>query len=309
MINLVSVRCSFENCHVQASYGLVKGEPLCCAKHKTNGMSNVFTKRCAVNECNIIPSYGTKRYTPTHCFTHKSVGMIKTNSRLCASTGCDTLPLYGYEAKKPTHCSKHKLSDMRNVYSKRCISEGCDTICMSDKYKGYCFRCFIYLFPEKTDEFLYKTKEYHVVYYVKTHINLTDYEIIENKSVGGCSKRRPDMAIDCWTHIIIIECDENQHNTTSYCSCDNKRTMQIFEDFGSRPIVFLRFNPDSYVNKHNVLIDGCFRYTKHYSLPVVRDVDIWMERMSVLHTRIGYHLSNIPCQEVNVEYLYYDGFE
>ena len=30
------------------------------------------------------------------------------------------------------------------------------------------------------------------------------------------------------------------------CSCENKRIMEISQDLGHRPIVFIRFNPDEY---------------------------------------------------------------
>jgi hypothetical protein len=60
---------------------------------------------------------------------------------------------------------------------------------------------------------------------------------------GGCSRRRPDVRIDMGSHIIIVECDEDQHKGYS---CENKRMMEIFQNCGNRPIVFIRFNPDSY---------------------------------------------------------------
>ena len=40
--------------------------------------------------------------------------------------------------------------------------------------------------------------------------------MIFDKQTGGCSKRRPDVYIDKFTHIVIIECDENQHKNEEY---------------------------------------------------------------------------------------------
>ena len=49
-------------------------------------------------------------------------------------------------------------------------------------------------------------------------------------------------------HIIIVEIDENAHiNYDS--SCENKRLMELSQDLGFRPIVFIRFNPDDYIDK------------------------------------------------------------
>lgn len=69
--------------------------------------------------------------------------------------------------------------------------------------------------------------------------------VLDQRVSGGCSSRRPDGLIDCYTHSVIIEIDEDQH--ASYDSvCDNRRTMELFNDLGSRPLIFIRLNPDSY---------------------------------------------------------------
>jgi hypothetical protein len=63
---------------------------------------------------------------------------------------------------------------------------------------------------------------------------------------GGCSKRRPDLLYDMYTHVIIVENDENSHKTYDEI-CENKRMMQLFEDLGNRPIVFIRFDCGNYI--------------------------------------------------------------
>ena len=57
---------------------------------------------------------------------------------------------------------------------------------------------------------------------------------------------------------MIIECDENAHKYADEI-CENKRTMQIFEDLAKRPIVIIRFNPDKY-KKDDKVIRGCFKF-------------------------------------------------
>lgn len=78
--------------------------------------------------------------------------------------------------------------------------------------------------------------------------------IFDSKVQGGCSRRRPDALIDLLSHSIVLECDEFGH--TGY-SCENKRTMEIFEDLGSRPLVVLRFNPDKaqYASRFRAFLD------------------------------------------------------
>ena len=80
-------------------------------------------------------------------------------------------------------------------------------------------------------------------------------ELIFNKKIDdGCSKRRPDVRIECMTHTVMIECDEEQHKNTS---CEEKRIMEIFQDLGGRPLVVIRFNPDKYGK-----CQGCFKLSK-----------------------------------------------
>ena len=55
---------------------------------------------------------------------------------------------------------------------------------------------------------------------------------------------------------IIVEIDENQHIDYD-CSCENKRMMELSQDVGHRPIIFIRFNPDDYM-KGNKKISSCW---------------------------------------------------
>jgi hypothetical protein len=105
---------------------------------------------------------------------------------------------------------------------------------------------------------------------------------------GGCSGRRPDVFLDCLTHVVIVECDENRH--TGY-SCENKRMMQLFEDCGRRPIVFIRFNPDSYINNSGKRVPGCFVKNEKGLRQLV-------EMMNVV-------VAEMPAQEVTIKHLFF----
>ena len=130
-----------------------------------------------------------------------------------------------------------------------------------------------------------------------------DQDIIFDKTVGGCSKRRHDVYIDKFTHVIIIECDENQHRETS---CENKRTMELFQDFGNRPVVFIRFNPDSYINEKNKKILSSFKYHKTLDVPMIIEPKEWSNRLNVLKETISSWVNDIPSRELTYEYLFYD---
>lgn len=93
----------------------------------------------------------------------------------------------------------------------------------------------------------YKTKEYSVVKFIKE--NFQDLTWISDKKIqDGCSKRRPNLMVDLDYQVLIIEVDENQHEGYGN-SCENKRLMEISQDLGFRPIIFIRLNPKNISNK------------------------------------------------------------
>ena len=67
----------------------------------------------------------------------------------------------------------------------------------------------------------------------------------------SCNKYRPDFILDCATHIIVLEVDENQHSGYQ-CLCEQSRMVNIHQDVGGGlPVVFIRYNPDSYKDCNN----------------------------------------------------------
>jgi len=177
----------------------------------------------------------------------------------------------------------------------------------SPHFKGYCQRCFVYLFPEEKVARNYKVKEQHVVDHIKLFLKDTSYCILFDKTLGGCSSRRPDIFIDCLTHCVIVEIDETQHDSDDYCSCENKRMMELFQDAGNRPIVFIRFNPDGYKNTLGKKIPSCFKKHKN-GLVVISDKKTWESRVKTLTDRLAYHTTILSEKEVTIEHLYYNGF-
>jgi len=125
---------------------------------------------------------------------------------------------------------------------KLCKSEGCEKHKIN-KYRGYCMTCFMSLFPEEPVSRNYKTKEGAVFCHIRQCF--PELTIINDRRInGGCSAKRPDFFIELLTHVIIIEVDENGHMAYDQ-SCEDRRMMQLSEDIAHRPLVFIRFNPDS----------------------------------------------------------------
>ena len=131
---------------------------------------------------------------------------------------------------------------------------------------------------------------------------------IADKTVnGGCSKRRHDLLLDLAYQVIIIEVDENQH--TDYdCSCENKRIMELSQDLGHRPIVFIRFNPDDYVNNKKT-ITSCWASNKNGICIVKKSKQAeWRQRLEALENQINYWINpeNKTNKTIEIIQLFYD---
>lgn len=224
--------------------------------------------------------------------------LVYANYCHCGITAC-----YGFEGEKPQTCVKHKEDGMINVVSPRCKNDGCDTI-VNPKYNGYCTRCFIFLFPDNNISRHYRVKEKHVLDFLVEEF--PDHKIInDRKIVGGCSTRRPDFLIDMLTHSVVIEVDENQHCSSRYL-CESKRMMEIFQDLGSRPMVYIRFNPDKYINKKGKTIESCFKQHTVNDMPVISTRKAWTGRLKTLKKHVSDAITYIPKKEITLVTLFYD---
>jgi hypothetical protein len=187
--------------------------------------------------------------------------------------------------------------------SQLCKSPWCESK-KNKKFNDYCLRCFVNLYPDVKISRNYKTKEKDVV--LRVIESFPNFTWVNDKKVSnGCSLRRPDLLLDLGSHIIIIEVDENRH--TDYdCSCEHKRLMQISQDVGHRPIVFIRFNPDEYV-KDNKKITSCWKMntsTGLFYVPVSKTEE-WSKRIEILKETINYWVSNPTEKTVEIIELFY----
>jgi len=188
--------------------------------------------------------------------------------------------------------------------SRLCKSEWCETIAKQKHYEGYCMFCFMHLFPDKKVARNYKTKEKDVVERVKEAF--PDFTWVHDKKVqDGCSKRRPDLLLDLGSHIIIIEIDEDKHSGYD-SSCENKRLMELSQDVHHRPIVFIRFNPDKYIDEDGNTVRSCWRMNKNGILTIAKTKEEeWKKRTDVLKETIQYWTDNIVEKTVEIIELFY----
>ena len=93
--------------------------------------------------------------------------------------------------------------------------------------------------------------------------------------------------------IVILECDEHQHNDRA-CICEQTRMVNISQMFGGIPVYFIRFNPDTYTPKHEALSEDTI--TKRYKTCGDFIQDIKDQRIK------------LPNALLSVIYLYYNGW-
>ena len=308
MVNVRHKPCIHPDCKKRPTFN-TEGETksLYCFTHKKDGMVNVRYNPCIYPDCKVRPVFNVVGTTSgLYCAAHKLDEMVDVIHKRCIHPECKIIPLYNYEGESPAlYCSVHKKDGMINVITPNCKSDWCSTH-VKKKYDGYCLHCYMHLFPDKPVSCNYKTKESAVVEYIKTKFPNLDW--ISDKIInGGCSKRRPDMLLDLLYQIIIIEIDENQHIDYD-CSCQNKRTMELSQDLGHRPIVFIRFNPDDYENS-GTAISSCWGRNGH-GICVVKNSkkSEWSQRLTALEEQIKYWLnpSNTTNKTIETIQLFYD---
>ena len=308
MINVKDKLCIYPECKKQPGYNK-KGEKkaLYCTKHKKDGMVDVKNKKCIHPGCETRSLYNQNgEKSGLFCSLHKTDDMVDITHKKCIHYGCETQATCNRIGEKNVlYCALHKTEDMVCVFGKKCKSEWCLTQ-VRNKYDGYCLFCYINLFPDKPVTRNYKTKEYAVIEYVKTQF--PNHNWIADKIVnGGCSKRRPDLLLDLFYQVVIIEIDENQH--ISYdCSCQNKRIMELSQDLCHRPIIFIRFNPDDY-KSNEIKITSCWGQNKN-GICVVKKTkkNEWLNRLAVLKEQIQYWISpeNKTNKTIESVQLFYD---
>jgi hypothetical protein len=300
MVNVVSPRCL--ECKSRPGFN-VEGEKtaIYCVKHKKENMVNVVNKTCL--ECKSQPHFNVDgETTAIYCAKHKKENMVNVVNKTCLE--CKSQPNFNVEGETiGIYCAKHKKDGMIDVKHKICKTHLCSTIISNDKYDGYCLRCFIHLFPDKPVSRNYKTKEQATVEFIKQQFPDKTW-ITDKKISGGCSKRRPDLLMDYGEQIIIIEIDENQHK--SYDDCYNKRIMEISQDLGHRPVIFIRFNPDDYFDKNKTKINSCWSITRKTGIIKICDKTKWEKRLNVLKKQVQYWIENKTEKTVETVHLFYD---
>lgn len=302
MTDVLNRRCKESNCNTNPCMGINTVEY--CKAHAPIGAKNLVSKKCIIDICNLFAIYGGEKYKPLYCKKHKEENHFLVSKKYCIYKGCKITANFGFDKNKPQYCSKHKLQNMIDVIHKKC-NVCWNTQISNSKYEGMCFYCYCHTYPNRKIIRQFRSKQTFI--HKNLVNNFKDFEkiTIYDKSIsGGCSKKRPDWFIECYTHSIIVECDEHQHKRTSK-DCEQIRLNNIFIDLAERPLVVIRFNPDSYINKKGEKLPGLFTITKKGRL-LISDDSVWIYRFGKLVSKIKYHLLNIPKKGFTINNLFYD---
>jgi hypothetical protein len=95
-------------------------------------------------------------------------------------------------------------------------------------------------------------KEWAVVRHLRKTID-TKFEYNSSKMLQGCSKKRPDIYFELPCHCVIVEIDENQHNTYED-SCECARINEIVNGICGKSVIIIRYNPDTIKNNGKQVI-------------------------------------------------------
>jgi hypothetical protein len=280
MKNLIVKRCNVECCETSATFGYEMYKPLRCEEHKNPDMYNVTKNRC--DECVTLnpletkqASYGYKGSCPTKCVNHALSDMIHLVGGKCIHEDCEKVATYGYwKDKNRISCVVHKDHNMILLdtnYCKECLksdvfktalfgekgskpylchyhSNGMSNIktpkCKICKYftvshsPYICSGCQCILNGED--------KKQRVEIFICDYLSNNGINLINDKPISKVyGSYRPDALINCDTHYIIVEIDENQHERYNEF-CEISRMLNI-QQYLSIPCIFIRFNPHQYV--------------------------------------------------------------
>jgi len=246
-----------------------------------------------LGDCSTMAHSFEKGQPVQYCNAH-----TEAKAYACNVQGCD------FTCKTETHLKEHKRCVHEGELYNPCKSKtGHDGKCPyevsgASKHDGYCTRCFISHFPNDPRAVNAKAylhaKELTVREFLKE--TFPHYRWVFDRTCAVGELVRPDARTAIGkTRILIVEVDEDSHNTYS---CANERERErIFKKHAPRGAVVhvVRFNPDAYDDPATgKRIPTCFIYSKEMgkaSIPDTRKQN-WEFRLSKLQSTIQEIIDN-----------------
>jgi hypothetical protein len=108
------------------------------------------------------------------------------------------------------------------------------------------------------------------------------------KSMGGCSLKRPDKLYISSDIVLWIECDEDQHTSSSHdYACDEKRISDCYDEFDGKQLIVIRWNPDKYIPDEGTKLN-------------------FSKRLAALKEQILKVIKSPPDNKIFIYYMFYD---
>ncbi|AMN83714.1 hypothetical protein D5b_00289 [Faustovirus] len=246
MITKYVKTCVDPDCVAKPLYNRADQPPIYCFEHKIDGMVDVVNGKCIKTECNNTAHYGLLFEKPTLCREHAPMSYIHYTQAnpICIDAGCIDRPLYAPENTIiPIHCETHKENGEINIVERKCVSCGLPSIIPSNNDK--CQDCYEFNAIRQR-----KPKETKI----KNLFDENDvrYEYYDRSVDYACTKKRPDFVMDAGKFKIVVEVDEFQHNYGAYNpDCEISRMIEIHQAIGMDTL-FIRYNPDEYVDSRGI---------------------------------------------------------
>lgn len=317
MIDVKHRRCLEDGCDVRPSFNAVHEKvPLYCREHAKDGMVDIISRRCAVEDCDACPAFNYVGFkTGQYCKLHALPNMTDIRNAKCDERDCTTRAMFGVPAFRASRCAKHRQKGMIRYPNKRCSTFRCMRIGTHEKSSerfcethapegstnlalkpcsscgledvlvdGKCDSCD----PERIKAVRHLKEER-----IKTVLQREGISFVHDKIMDSttCGLERPDFVIDCGSHLVILEVDENQHDTYA-CQCEIARMINLAQ-IGGLPVTFVRYNPDVYDSKQK-----CYSQSKRQEVLIK-----WLREVmakSPVETRGAV---------VDVLYLFYDDYD
>ena len=202
------VKCIYENCNKQASFGEVFGQSQYCRAHKLPSMTDCRHRRCEM--CDTQATYGvtTLDRDRTRCYFHRDPTMVSSKFGTCRTYQCQSRS--------------------------------------TSRHSEYCYRCEILLSRILTEEDNISKTEYTIACYLTDYF--PDLFLHWDKKILDKYKYRPDFYFDLTDYLIIVELDEHQHkNTCKYNPEKEMERINCIHTVSGLPMYIVRINPSKYI--------------------------------------------------------------
>lgn len=250
----VRQKCKTPNCRNQRGYGYPNGKPLYCKNCKDELGEDTMIRiyhSCKVCVALKVPLPKRARYGPLfmsaqYCFEHSRFNYTATPYPICDHMGCyefatccndtgnEILDLM--RGDWPIRCKGHIMKGDKELIRKEC--RDCQELDYMFEEQQICATCCNY---SRNKQEHYSKKEESV----KRELIKNEIQFIHDETVAnGKYKYRPDFQIVEGDFTIMLEIDEHQHR--AYTSERELLRMRRIQEDCKRPVVFIRYNPDSY---------------------------------------------------------------